>query len=225
MLPVIPTVHIHLITAKNPQDLEERCCEARKQAKTLINEERDKLMVKEVVIPFYHEMVRNSDITHLVPVFDDCSCGNSQTNVVNPKGERIHIEELVETMMDIIYSVKLPRLTYHSMEVSQPYYDLIQKGIKPVEGRKISNTWKKVKRGDSITMMWGEKSFDVIVSKVNMYLPSIGDPLTAYLENETLERTLPGVSSIEEGRKIYLQWSSEDEIKEMGMMGIEVRVV
>ena len=206
-------VHIHLVTAYNPEDLYIRCREARQQAKPSINQERDQLMVREVVIPFYHEVVRNSDISHLVDVFDQ-------------NGKRIPLDDIVQTCLNIIQDSTKPRLTYHKMDVSQPYFDLIKSGRKLVEGRKISPAWKKVRRGDMITMTCnGADSFNVIVTAISLYLPSIGDPLGAYLTCETLDRTLPGVFHMEEGRKIYLQWSTEEEIKKMGMMGIQVNIL
>jgi ASC-1-like (ASCH) protein len=115
--------------------------------------------------------------------------------------------------------------THYIMNVSEPYHSLIKTGVKPVEGRKISSTWGKIQTSDTITMTCEDRdAFDVVVTKVNRYLPNIGDPLTAYLENETLERALPGVTSLEVGRQIYLQWSSEEEISKLGMMGINVKV-
>lgn len=213
LLPVIPDVHIHLITANNPSDLEERCKSARREAKPRINVERDALMVKDVVIPFYHEMVRNSDITHLIRVFGD-------------DGQRIPLNTLVDEIKSIIEESKETRETHHNMDVSQPYHGLIKEEVKPVEGRKISSTWKKIRRGDIITMTCsGEIPFDVKVTAINMYLPSLGDPLKEYLLKETLERTLPGVIDIEEGKRIYLQWSSKEEINKLGMMGITVKVI
>jgi ASC-1-like (ASCH) protein/ABC-type dipeptide/oligopeptide/nickel transport system ATPase subunit len=213
ILPCRPTIHIHLITASNPEDLMTRCCSSRKHAKS-INISRDALMVKEFVIPFYHKTVRESDITHLLPVFDEI-------------GNRLPLDFLVKTISNIILESKITsRELYHKMNVSEPYHSLIKSGIKPVEGRKISSTWKYIRTGDIITMTCHDKqSFDVVVTGITRYLPSIGDPLTEYLTTETLERTLPGVSSIEEGRKIYLQWSTESEIQKCGMMGIQLKVL
>lgn len=213
ILPVIPDIHIHLITADNPQDLEERCKQARLRAKSQIKAQRDALMVKEVVIPFYHKMVRESDISHLVRVFDE-------------SGQRIALYTLLESVKCIIEELKEPRKTHHIMNVSQPYHGLIKDRVKPVEGRKISQTWKKIRCGDTITMTCKcESSFDVKVTGINMYLPSIGNPLKEYLLGETLERTLPGVTEIEEGKSVYLQWSSKEEINKFGMMGITIEVI
>ena len=208
-----PDVHIHLITANDPQNLEDRCKYARIQAKPNLNIGHDELVVKELVIPFYHEMVRNSDITHLVSVFDE-------------SGERLSIDTLINIVKSIIQESNKERQTNHLMDVAEPYHSLIRNKVKPVEGRKISSTWRKVRTNDIITMTCSDKvPFDVKVVSVNMYLPSSGDPLTQYLLGETLERTLPGVTCLDEGKRIYLQWSSLEEINKLGMMGITIEVI
>lgn len=205
ILPVRPKVHIHLITANNPKDLFERCMNESKSID-------DNLMVKEVIIPFYHQIVKESEITHLLNVYDG--------------DQRKSKQSLCDDILAIINdeSTNL-REHCHIMNVSEPYYSLIKSGDKKVEGRKISPTWSKVRKDDEIIMRNGDESFKTRVKSVTMYLPSIGEPLTAYLEGETLERTLPNVNSIEDGRNIYLQWSTEDEINEMGMMSIEVELI
>lgn len=122
---------------------------------------------------------------------------------------------------------ELPQTTHHFMEVAEPYYSLIKSQRKPVEGRKITPKWSKIQEGDFLTITSpGLSDFTTLVTRINMYPPSIyPDPLTAYLETETLDRTLPGVNSIKEGKKIYLQWSTKDEIMKYGMMGIHVSVL
>lgn len=113
---------------------------------------------------------------------------------------------------------------YH-MHVTEPWFSHIKEGRKPVEGRKMFGTWSKLKVGDIIHMKNGNDRFDVKVTGLTVYPPSLEDPLTSYLESEALERALPGVNSLEEGRRIYLQWSTEEEIHQKGMMGIQVEVI
>ena len=124
-----------------------------------------------------------------------------------------------------------------SMRVDQPYFDYIFNGIKPVEGRKASPTWSGLKVGDIMEIYTIEhnedngifhRSFRVMITNINYYLPledNKGDGLTRYLENEGLNKTLPGVTTIEEGRKIYMQWSTQDEIDLYGFMAIHLRVL
>lgn len=93
MLPIKPSVHVHLIMAKTEQELEERCCAARLQAKDIKDINRDRLRVQECVIPFYHVMLETSDITHNLNVFDD-------------NGDRISLDILTDTILSIINSSK-----------------------------------------------------------------------------------------------------------------------
>jgi len=211
-LPVRAHVHIHLVTASNPHDLEERCVNYQMETHLPFEEERIRIMVKEAIIPYYHKVVRNSDISHLVNVFDN-------------NGTRVALNSLIKTSIEKI-SITPYDINHHVMDVSEPYFSLIRSGDKPVEGRKISSTWSKVRHFDTLFIRQNDgMAFETQVMGVTKYLPSIGDPLTAYLETETLNRDLPGVQSLEEGRKIYLQWSTQEEIKTLGMIGIQLRVV
>lgn len=64
-------------------------------------------------------------------------------------------------------------------------------------------------------------SFEAAVESGSMYPPSLADPLN----ESTLERVLPGVETIEEGRKVCLQWWKKEEIAQMGVMGIHLRLL
>jgi hypothetical protein len=88
VLPVVPKVHIHLVTGNTPEDVEGRCIKARAQAKS-VNSDRDLLVVKELVLPFYYHIVENSDITHCINVFDD-------------KGNRVPIKWITNISKKII---------------------------------------------------------------------------------------------------------------------------
>jgi ASC-1-like (ASCH) protein/shikimate kinase len=221
-----PAVHIHLVTARSPQLLQERCKRARMQTKLGADEELNALMVDEVVIPHYRETVRNSEITHLVYVYDD------------ETGNRRPIAELVTQILDIV-NTDMGRMTRRYLDVAEPYHTLIYLGEKPVEGRKISPTWSKVHKGDELIIGCGVDPalidtaphghgdghvFTARVTGIHLYLPCLGDPLGRYLEEETLARALPNVQSLDEGRAVYLQWSSQTDIDRLGMMGIQLQV-
>jgi ASC-1-like (ASCH) protein len=111
-------------------------------------------------------------------------------------------------------------MSVHFMDVAEPYFSLIKMRKKPVEGRKLSPTWSKIKVGDIITMTCNSSYFNVLVTGINKY-----NSLKEYLLGETLQRCLPGVTSIEDGERIYLQWSSIEEINKYGMIGIQVSVL
>lgn len=114
------------------------------------------------------------------------------------------------------------------IDCSEPWFSLIKQGVKPVEGRKGTPTWSSIKIGDLIIFRDPDdhkKTFEAKVTGINKYLKSVDsqdDPLDQYLKGETLEKALPGVKTLEEGRKVYLQWSTQAEIDKYGMLGIHV---
>ena len=107
----------------------------------------------------------------------------------------------------------------HKIHCQEPWFSLIRQGKKPVEGRKATEQYSRIKAGDTIQFFCGSESFECKVTGINKYLS-----LEEYLRNETLERALPGVSSMEEGIRIYLQWSTSEQINRHGFLGIQVAV-
>jgi ASC-1-like (ASCH) protein len=82
--------------------------------------------------------------------------------------------------------------------------------------------------GDVIKVTCPDKLlYYVKVVKINYYPPNYGefDPLTNYLICEGLNQTVPGVTTLSEGQRIYLQWSTQEEIDRYGMMGIHFEIV
>ena len=114
------------------------------------------------------------------------------------------------------------------IEISEPYFSLIHSGIKPVEGRKMSAKWMALSVGEILKVTCPDRSpYYVRIMKINYYPPNSSecDPLTNYLICEGLNQTLPGITSLSEGRRIYLQWSTQDEINCYGMMGIHFEIL
>lgn len=105
----------------------------------------------------------------------------------------------------------------HKIHCQEPWFSLIRQGKKPVEGRKATERFKKIKALDTIEFFCDSKSFTCWVEGVNRY-----SSVEEYLRSETLERALPGIFSMEEGIRIYLQWSTIEEIDRFGFLGIQV---
>lgn len=101
----------------------------------------------------------------------------------------------------------------------EPWFSYIRKGIKPVEGRKNSPKHQNISAGDLIEFSNGNESFLVRVSEVRKY-----QTLEDYLRDVTFQKALPGVSSFEEAVKVYHQWSTTEEIKKYGFLGIFVKI-
>lgn len=101
----------------------------------------------------------------------------------------------------------------------EPWFSLIREGVKPVEGRKNSPRFSALKPGERLTFTNGADSFDTVILRI-AHFPT----LRAYLEGVGLQNALPGVASLEEAEKIYLQWSTREEIEKYGFLGIYVQV-
>ena len=107
-----------------------------------------------------------------------------------------------------------------TIEVAEPWFTLLRSGAKRVEGRKGTAKWSGIQPGDVV--VFGSSSddaeppFKASVVAVRRYL----DP-TAFLAAE-LALALPGVRTVEEGREVYLQWWSEEDVAAHGVLAIEV---
>jgi ASC-1-like (ASCH) protein len=102
----------------------------------------------------------------------------------------------------------------------EPWFSLIRQGIKPVEGRKNSPKHQKIKINDLIDFSNGKEHFRTIVTEIRSYTS-----LKDYLNNVTIQKALPYVSSFEEALKIYHQWSTPDEIETHGFLGIFIKPI
>jgi ASC-1-like (ASCH) protein len=103
----------------------------------------------------------------------------------------------------------------HSIHCQEPWYSLIKTGKKRVEGRKGSLKNRSIKVNDTILFYCGPDSFLAKVEKIDQFA-SIED----YLKTVTLSEALPGIHSIEEGIRIYQQWSSPHEIHSLGFLAL-----
>ena len=114
----------------------------------------------------------------------------------------------------------------HIMDVVDPWFTYIRDKIKPVEGRRMSSKWLKIKIGDKILMQNKVTNQYFMVDVIDIkYFPAnvYNDPLTSYLLGVGINNALPGVDNLYDARNIYLQWSTENEIKTQGFMGIYIK--
>ena len=86
--------------------------------------------------------------------------------------------------------------------ISEPWFSLINLDIKTVEGRLDNGDFSKIKFGDTIVFknadMGFERECEVFIIGIREY-----DTLESMLEKESLEKCLPGITTIEDGMKIY----------------------
>lgn len=107
-----------------------------------------------------------------------------------------------------------------NIHCEDPWFSFIRSGVKTVEGRKGTHSYKKIKVGDQINFTNGHESFIANVTEIREY-----SSLEHYLTDVSLEKALPGVKSTEEALNIYYEWSSEEKIRQYGFLGIFVQPI
>lgn len=110
--------------------------------------------------------------------------------------------------------------TYLTLNCEDPWFSLLEKGEKPVEGRKGKKKFRELQPGDRLLFhcVGQDRQFLAIVEKVD-YFKTIPD----YLQGVGLSNALPGITSLDEALKIYYQWSTPEEIEELGFLGIWIK--
>jgi ASC-1-like (ASCH) protein len=111
-------------------------------------------------------------------------------------------------------------MTIHKIHCEDPWFSYIRQGVKPVEGRKKTHSYRKIKVGDQINFINGDESFFANVTEIREY-----PTLEQYFEDVSLEKALPGITTLEEGLKIYAEWSTEAQIRQYGFLGIFVEPI
>jgi len=107
-----------------------------------------------------------------------------------------------------------------SVEVSEPWFGLLESGEKTVEGRKASPKWRDVQVGDALLFRSSDgRSFRKSVAAVRFYAGPTA--LADFVERE-MEAALPGIQTTEEGSSTYLQWWTLEEIRNWGVLALEV---
>ena len=109
--------------------------------------------------------------------------------------------------------------------LSEPWFSLIQLGLKTVEGRKNKGKFKEMKVGDIIE--WKNEDF-----KPRSFLTQITGKaeypnFRKYLETEGLEKCLPNMEKygIEHGLSVYYKYYTKEDEREFGVVAIRLNVI
>lgn len=125
----------------------------------------------------------------------------------------IHQQHLFTTM-----NTPLPKKIFY-VSIQQKYLDLIQKGMKTVEGRVNKNQYREIKKDDCIQFQTGSKRLLCrVISRIDY--PSF----RKMLEAEGVENCLPGIFTLSEGEKIYHTFPNyEKEAKKNGVVAFKIK--
>ena len=104
-------------------------------------------------------------------------------------------------------------MTIYEKNLYEPWFSLIKLGIKIVEGRLNKGKFANMKPVYIILFtnneLGFERKFTIKIKNMTYY-----DNFKMYLENETLEKCLPGIDNIEDGLNVYYKYyKKSDELK------------
>lgn len=96
-------------------------------------------------------------------------------------------------------------MTIYEKHVSEPWFSLMKLRIKTVEGRLNKGDFANMNIGDVIVFtnneLGFERKFEMEIKNIKRY-----DNFQTYLENETLEKCLPGIDNMEDGLNVYYKY-------------------
>lgn len=113
-------------------------------------------------------------------------------------------------------------MNVHTKNLSEPWFTLIQLGIKKSEGRLNKGSFSKMKKGDIIIFENSElgfnRSYHVKITSIKKY-----DTFENFIKKEKLENCLPGIDTIENGIKVYRKYYSEKDEKDHKIIALRIR--
>jgi len=101
--------------------------------------------------------------------------------------------------------------TTYEKNLSEPCFSLIKLGVKCVEGRLNRGDYANMNIGDYIVFTNNElgfnRKFRIKIQNISYY-----EDFYTYLENETVDKCLPGIANMEEALMVYYKYyTKEDE--------------
>ena len=130
---------------------------------------------------------------------------------------------------------KLNETTHYEKGVQEPWFSLIKKGIKSVEGRLNKGDFSRMKVGDIVTWTNSIKKIKsgktkIINRKVKTKIIGIGNYSNFYqmIKVERLKNTLPTpeLKTIQQGvDNVYYKFYSPEDEREKGVKAIRLRVI
>lgn len=137
---------------------------------------------------------------------------------MTPRGRRLI--ELKQAEEDVTKLTKRENASVFNIDVQDPWFSFIKKGIKSVEGRLNKGKFQDMKAGDIVTWSNRGQYIDTYITDIVEY-----ETFKEMLQEETLGATLPGVERIEEGVKTYHQFYNAEKEKEHGVLAIKIKLI
>jgi ASC-1-like (ASCH) protein len=111
----------------------------------------------------------------------------------------------------------------YSMSLKEPWFSLIMRGLKTVEGRKNRGLFQQMQVGDIVE--WTNDSIIPRSVKTRITGKAVYPTFREYLETEGLDKCLPGITNMDDGLSIYYKYFTKEEEKKFGVVAIRLELV
>ena len=115
-------------------------------------------------------------------------------------------------------------MTKHTKNLSEPWFSLVKLGLKKCEGRLNRGSFAEIKKGDIIKFENNEfsfkRSFEVKITSLKHY-----NTFEEYLQNETLEKCLPGIEKLKDGVNVYYKYFSPEDENDYKIIAFRIKVL
>lgn len=108
--------------------------------------------------------------------------------------------------------------TQFEITVKEPWYTMIEKREKTIEGRLYKGRYTDLKIGDKIVVLPEKASSFIMRTVVRLH---VYDSFSSLLQCH-LNQTLPGVKDVASGVEVYRQFFTQDDERKYGVVGIEI---
>ena len=115
-------------------------------------------------------------------------------------------------------------MTVYEKNLSEPWFSLIKLGLKTVEGRLNKGDFQIIKKNDIIKFTNNDFSLPRKY-KVKVTSKKVYNTFIEYLKNETLEKCLPGIDSLEEGLSVYYKYYKKEDEQTYKIVALRFKVL
>jgi len=115
-------------------------------------------------------------------------------------------------------------MTYYKKHLSEPWFSLVNLELKNCEGRLNKGDFSNMKKGDYITFENNDFDFTrkcvVKITSIHHY-----NTFQEYLISEKLNKCLPGITNIEDGKKIYYKYFTQNDENLYKIIAIRIKKI